>query len=141
MKVIQMKHTLLTSLFTLLSFITASCSDEYLDINTDPNNPTSVSPDLILPVAQRYSAYIQEDYHGQNKLGNYFMYNWSQSFGYVFITTEFYYTVSSTFYSQIFDMTYSKALKHYNVLSELQGEQYGYYQAISIIMKCYHFLQ
>ena len=138
MKVSQMKSTIIKSLFTLVAIFAVSCSDDYLDINTDPNNPTSASPDLILPVAQRYSAFIQEDYNGQNKLGNYFMYNWSQSYGFAFIGTEFYYTVSSTFYTQIFDRTYSKALKQYNVLSEFQGEQYGYYHAINIIMKCYH---
>ena len=133
-----MKSKFLTPLFTLVLFFTSSCSDDYLDINADPNNPTSVVPDLILPVAQRYSAYIQEDVNGQNILGNYMMYNWSQSFGFGFITTEFYYTVSSTFYTRIFDETYSKALKQYNALSEFQGNQYGYYHAISIIMKCYH---
>lgn len=138
MKANQMKYTLFTSLITLVIFFAVSCSDDYLDINTDPNNPAMVRPDLILPVAQRYSAYIQEDYNGQNKLGNYMMYNWSQSYGFAFITTEFYYTVSSSFYAQIFDYTYSKALKQYNALIEFEGEQYGYYHAISIIMKCYH---
>ena len=139
MKINQMKSTLLISLLTLVVFFAVSCSNDYLDINTDPNNPTSVIPSLVLPVAQSYSARIQEDYYGQNKLGNYMMYTWSQSSGYVFITTEFVYNVTPLFYDEIYNDTYSKALKQYNALLSYEGDAYGYYHAIAIIMKCYHF--
>lgn len=134
-----MKNISTTYLLMLLVLIMTSCSEDVLDINTDPNNPTSVGPNLVLPAAQSYSAFIQESYDGQNKLGNYMMYNWSQSNGYLFITTEFYYKVTSSFYNQIFDYTYSKVLKQYNVLNDLEGDKYGYYHAISKIMQSYHF--
>ena len=134
-----MKNLCIISVLLQLILISAACSEDVLDINTDPNNPTEVQADLILPVAQKYSAYIQESYEGQNKLGNYMMYNWSQSYGYLFITTEFYYNVTSSFYNEIFDYTYSKVLKQYEALKDLEGEKYGNYHAISAIMQCYHF--
>jgi len=132
-----MKH--LISLLLLIALFAVSCSEDYLDINTDPNNPSSVVPSLVLPVAQSYSAHIQENYYGQNKLGNYMIYTWSQSYGYAFITTEFVYNVTPLFYDEIFNQTYSKALKQYNELLSYEGDEYGYYHAIAIIMKCFHF--
>lgn len=36
----------------------ASCEKDYLEVNTDPNNPTQASVDLVLPTAQGYTAYI-----------------------------------------------------------------------------------
>ncbi|MCU7552386.1 SusD/RagB family nutrient-binding outer membrane lipoprotein [Chitinophagaceae bacterium LB-8] len=35
-----------------------SCEKDFLDVNTDPNNPTESSVDLILPTAEGYTAYI-----------------------------------------------------------------------------------
>lgn len=134
-----MKNILIPFKMLVVFILLVSCSDNYLDINTDPNNPVSVSPDLILPVALNYTAYNQERYSGQNALGNILMYNWSQSDGFSWYTEEFLYLVTPSFYQQIFDYTYSNALKQYNNLSTLEGDEYGYYIAIGNIMKAYHF--
>ena len=40
----------------LILSIFSACNEDFLDVNTDPNNPTSVSLDLALPVAQTYTA-------------------------------------------------------------------------------------
>ena len=133
MKTMQIYITL------LVTILIAACSSDYLDINEDPNNPLFVSPDLILPVAQSYSAFIQESFQSQNSLGNFFMYNWAESDGSVFYPSEFRYQVTPTFYSQNFDYTYENALKQYNALNTLEGKEYGYYRAISKIMMAYHF--
>jgi len=67
------------------------------------------------------------------------MYNWSQSDGFSWYTDEMTYNVNSTFYNQIFDYTYSLVLKQYNALTTLEGDDSGYYKAIAMIMKSYHF--
>ena len=132
-----MKNLLLYfSVFALLVF-TVSC-DEYLDVNTDPNNPTEVTPDLVLPVAQVYTAnYIQND-RRTNCLGNMLMYNWSQSDGFSWYNDEFLYLVTPNFYGALFNDAYSSALKQYNVLESLDP-MYDNYKAISKIMKSYHY--
>jgi len=134
-----MKNIIITVKMLVIVLLFASCSDSFLDVNTDPNNPTAVSPDLILPVAQKYSAFANERNRGQNTLGNMMMYNWSQSDGFSWYTDEMTYNVNSTFYNQIFDYTYSLVLKQYNALSTLEGDESGYYKAIAMIMKSYHF--
>jgi hypothetical protein len=36
----------------IVAVLLTSC-ESFLDVNDDPNNPTAVTPDLILPVAQK----------------------------------------------------------------------------------------
>ena len=93
----------------------ASC-EGYLDVNTDPNNPTSVTPDLVLPVGQYYTAGYQQTDRGLSHLGNMLMVNWSQSDGFSWYTDEFKYNVTSTFYQGVFNNTYSTPLKQSKLL-------------------------
>jgi len=134
-----MKNILNTFKFLFILTMLGACSDDYLDVNTDPNNPLSVSPDLLLPVALNYAAIIEDRDRGQNHLGNMFMANWSQSDGFSWYTDEFAYRVTTTFYSRIFDYNYGTVLKQFNVLRQLEGEQYGNYKAIAAIMSALHF--
>ena len=120
----------------------ASC-DAYLDVNTDPNNPTSVSPDLVLPVAQKYSAEMIKGGPGAalrlaNHVGNMMMYNWTQTNGFSWYADEFKYLVTSSFYQRMFEQSYYDALKQYQVLINLDP-MYDNYKAIAKIMKSYHF--
>lgn len=116
-----------------------SCED-YLDVNTDPNNPTEVGPDLILPAGLNYTArWIQTD-RRVNHLGNMMMYNFSESAGFSWYNDEFLYLASSTtFYAGIFNDAYTMALKQYQKLAELEDENLAAYVAIGQIMKAYTF--
>ena len=112
--------------------------DDWIDVNTDPNNPTTVTPDLVLPVAQHFTAVHMQEDRGVNHLGNMIMYNWSESAGFSWYNDEFLYQVTSTFYDQIFDYAYSNAMNQYQVLNSF-GDDYMAYKAIAEIMKAYHF--
>ena len=50
-----MKNILKYAFLLLATLFMASCED-LLDVNDDPNNPVSVTPDLVLPTAQVYTA-------------------------------------------------------------------------------------
>ncbi|UMB55247.1 SusD/RagB family nutrient-binding outer membrane lipoprotein [Lutibacter sp. A64] len=125
----------------IVILLLTSC-DDFLDVNVDPNNPTVVTPELVLPVAQKYTANLIQgtDAGGRraNTIGNMLMYNWSQSDGFAWYPDEFKYNVSSSFYSGIFSNSYTQALKQYQILAELD-ETYDNYKAIAMIMKAYHF--
>jgi hypothetical protein len=127
-------------------FIVA-CSDNYLDVNTDTNNPTGdvLPPDLVLPVAQYWSAVtIAGDGNPigsrfTNTLGNIMMANWSQSDGFSWYSDEFLYNVTSYFYQIIWTRSYRDCLKQYRVLQNYNGDQYDNYKAIGKIMESFHF--
>ncbi len=66
---------LIISLVTLLG--TTSCSNDWLDINTDPNNPSSASPELLLPNGVLASGVVSGGYY--NLLGGMYSQYWAQS--------------------------------------------------------------
>jgi hypothetical protein len=132
-----MKNFLKYTTMLLVVILMASCED-FLDVNEDPNNPVAVSPELVLPVAQLYTANTIYANRYINVLGNMMMYNWSQSDGFSWYYDEFNYSVTSTFYQEIFNYSYRNTLKQYQILEGLDAK-YDYYKAISKIMKAYHF--
>ncbi|MEM6642955.1 MAG: SusD/RagB family nutrient-binding outer membrane lipoprotein [Bacteroidota bacterium] len=122
-------------LITVL-LIAGSC-DDYLDVNTDPNNPTEVSPELILPVGQNYTARWMLTDRSVSHLGNMMMYNWSEAAGFSWYNDEFQYIANSpTFYDNIFNIAYTDAMKQYEELRNL-GDDFLAYKAIATIMQCY----
>jgi len=134
------KYIIISNILLMVLF--ASC-EKFLDVNTDPNNPTEVTANLILPVAQVYSANYNHDssrpgVRSSNHLGNLMMHNWGQTFGFNWYNEEFQYLVTPTFYDDLFDDAYTKVLKQYTVL-ENYDDNHGYYKAIAKIMKSYHF--
>jgi hypothetical protein len=135
-----MKSIIKFAIVLMVTGLLASC-EGYLDVNTDPNNPTSVTPDLVLPVGQYYTAQYQQDDRGISHLGNMMMANWSQSDGFSWYSDEFKYNVTSSFYSRIFNNTYANTLKQYQILFNLEDEKYANYKAIAMIMKAFHFQQ
>lgn len=134
-----MKNIIKFAIVLLILGFTASCSEDYLDVNTDPNNPTAVTPDLVLPVGQLYTAQLVQGDRRLSHLGNMMMYNWSQSDGYSWYSDEFKYLVTSSFYDNVFEDSYSRSLKQYQLLNNLEDTKYDYYKAIGKIMKAYHF--
>ena len=131
------KYIIVIALLVATTF--SGCND-FLDVNTDPNNPTSVGLDLILPAGQNYTArWIQTD-RSVSHLGNMIMYNWSESAGFSWYNDEFLYLAdASTFYDQIFDNAYLRALKQYAALENTIGDENAAYVAIGKIMKSYTF--
>ncbi len=136
-----MKELFKYIIIALVVALMPACSEDYLDINTDPNEPTEVSPDLALPVAQHLSATYHYSASGRrtNTLGNLMMANWSQSDGFAWYPDEFKYNVTSSFYQDIFNVAYRLPLKQYNTLDRPDDPTYDYYTAIAMIMKSYHF--
>lgn len=123
------------STLIVLVFIT-SCND-FLDVNEDPNNPTEVSVDLILPTALQFSAQSQ---YGRrtNAVSNFFMTNWSQAKGFSYFDDDFQYNPSSTYYSGIWNWTYGTCLTQYADIDRNESDIENYI-AIAKIMKAFHF--
>lgn len=132
---------LITLLFLSLAIV--SCSDDFLDVNQNPNSPPISTPSLTLPVAQQNFAAL----NGTSMvfLGQYMVYNWTtpsnwsanQTLLQYDITSNFYTTIFETSYSSIFrDLTYVKNYvdptgaadySAYDVIAEtIKGFQYQY---------------
>jgi hypothetical protein len=132
------RNKLYPLVLTLLAlFFTTSC-DEMLDVNTDPNNPATSTPQLTLPVAQVSLATILEaDY---NILGSMLAHYWTTgptAAQYDFIDK---YNIRTTDFDNSWIFMYS------TVLSDLEFVRtYGIehdqpnYTAIAMLLQAYSF--
>ncbi|WP_320815243.1 SusD/RagB family nutrient-binding outer membrane lipoprotein [Flavobacterium sp.] len=123
----------------LIAFTLFSC-DNYLDVNTSPNNPqaSQITPNLTLAAAQSgsYSPLVRR----MNELGNVFMNNWGanvNSFtgGYA---EEFGITMSNNFYEDIWNSVYRSTYEYSNIINHPSAD-YDNHKAIAKIMKSFYF--
>lgn len=127
--------------FGLVFLTTLNSCDDYLDVNDDPNNPTSenVDPEIVLAATQVYTYNTLA--RDMNQLGNLMMNNWTRDVGasnssYYF--NEHNYNVTSDFYSSIFENLMLRT-SNYTFIQNIEGEEYDNYKAIAKIMKTFYF--
>lgn len=117
-----------------------SCSDNFFDVNDSQNNPTSSTPELSLPVAQKLSVDVfQGGYNSYNTLGNLWSYTWAAGGDYIYFTDETKYLLSSSFRTGMFETTYVGALRNYNEVEKTSDANHDNFKAIAKIMKAFHF--
>lgn len=138
----------LTAVLTLVS-----CED-YLDVNEDPNNPSSenIQPENVLAASQVLTYNVLsgnitniagdlDNRNGMNQLGNLMMNNWTRDVGasnssYYF--NEHTYNVTSDFYSGIFENLMLRT-SNFTFIQNTEEPNYEYYKAIAKILKTQYF--
>lgn len=125
----------------LAVFTFTSCSDSYFDVNDDQNNPTYSTPELTLPVAQKFSADLLEGgYLSYNTLGNLWTYSWAAAGDYAYFEEETKYLVTTGFRRGNFETAYLRPLANYDYIETFKTDsKYDNYVAIAKIMKAFHF--
>jgi hypothetical protein len=138
------KKIILKSTFLLLlSLGVASCSDDFLDVNDNPNDPPISTPSLTLPVAQQTFAALNGT--SMVYLGQFMMYNWAVPSNWSAQGDLIRYNVTSNFYTNIFETSYASIFRDlryvenyvdptgavdysaYNVMAQtIKGFQYQY---------------
>lgn len=131
-------NRLCIALFAVFSM--ASCSDDFFDVNESQNSPTASTPQLSLPVAQKYSVdMLSGGYNSYNTLGNLWAYSWAAGGDFIYFTDETLYLVSSSFRVGTFNNTYLLPLNNYDVIDKNTDPKFANYKAIAKIMKAFHF--
>jgi hypothetical protein len=122
-----------------LTTAASSCSS-VLDINDNPNNPTSVTADAILAQALTVTA---ANYTGGNPSYNSYA-SWVASYwGKTGVVSgygeELTYNYSSSYYAGLFENTFDN-LQDYQLIQNQAISGYPYHAAIARIMKAYNYL-
>jgi hypothetical protein len=121
--------------------VTISCSEDFLDVNDNPNNPSESTPGLTLTVAQQHFTTLNAE--DMNYLGNYIVYNWATPSNWSANQEFFRYTVNNTFYSQIFEESYADTFKNLNYVKDIEdpsgAADYGNYDAIVETIKGFQY--
>ena len=126
-------------LLILILLTSVIACNSYLDVNTDPNNPTTdvVGPELTLPAAQNgsYAAKVGN----QTRLGNIMANQWAGD-----ITNftsgnedEYRFNFSATFYGSVWNNQYLATDKLQSVINKNSDENV-YFTAIAKILKVHN---
>jgi len=131
---IKNKYILAAVFATMLG--TTSC-ENFLDINNDPNNPSSSTPALTLPAGFGELAYVLGNQF--QFLGNFYAQHWTQSGGAnQYCDLEQYQMTSSTYDTRVWAEFYAGALNDFKYVAD-QGNALNNpnYAAIGEIMQVY----
>ena len=130
-----------TNKFLILAFLTVlfvGCSDDYLNINSDPNNAveSNITADLVLPQAILNSA--NRVGTGFGFLGNWLGY-WAPGANYAPNTEEQSYNITTNFGAGLFNGVMDNSYDFQ--FAELRGKAAGddYSVAIAKLMKAHNF--
>lgn len=148
-----MKNILRNLLVGTFIFTSITSCENFLDVNEDPNNPSSeiVNPEIVLAATQVYTyntlagtvfentPNVAKD--NMNQLGNLMMNNWARDVGasnssYYF--NEHTYNVTSDFYSGIFEDLFLRT-SNYTFIQKTERPGYDNYKAIAKILKSFYF--
>ena len=121
--------------------IAISCSEEFLDVNNNPNNPPVSTPGLTLTVAQEYFATLNST--SMNYLGNFIVYNWAVPSNWSAGQELIKYNVNNTFYANIFEDSYADIFKNLTYVKNVEdasgAADYGNYDAIVETLKGFQY--
>ena len=148
-----MKNILKNILIGSFVLTAVTSCDNYLDVNEDPNNPSSeiVNPEIVLAATQVYTYNTLAGsvsannpnavVDNMNQLGNLMMNNWTRDVGasnssYYF--NEHTYNVTSDFYSGIFENLFLRT-SNYTFIQQTERTGYDNYKAIAKILKSFYF--
>lgn len=118
-------------------FLTASCED-YLDVNTNPNQPITAEVNLVLPQAIVSTASLANSF---NSYGGHFGGYISNAGGFSGFGTLFSYNLTPNDYNNIWTATYQDPLADLKyVIDKTEGvDQYAYFNAAAKIMTVVNF--
>lgn len=118
--------------------INYSCSDKFFDVNTDPNNPSTVTPDLVLPSAMAGQAFVLGGYY--HALGSF----WSQQYAQAPSASQWSewesYNLQEDDFDRQFRLIYAGALYDYEYVRKSTAADANWtYYAIATLMQAYTF--
>lgn len=136
------KKIIFKSAFLLLvSLGIVSCSDDFLDVNDNPNDPPISTPSLTLPVAQQ--SFTSLNSTSMVYLGQFLMYNWAVPSNWSAQGDLIRYNVTSNFYTNVFETSYSSVFKDLtyieNYVDGSGAVDYGAYDVIAETIKGFQY--
>lgn len=134
----KIKHIIKGIALLSLTFAVTGCEKNFLDINDNPNTPTTTTPELVLPAALSNTGSVVNN--NLNVLGNLLTGNWGQSPDFLFYQPQETYQLTPNTYDAVWTSLYAGGLNDYKYV-ESQAAASGKKNALAIskIMQAYNF--
>ncbi len=132
-----MKKILNAGIVGLMLMIGFSSCTKFLDINKNPNQPTSSTPELVLPQALTGAATVMNNYNTMGaQLGGYM----ANAGGYGGFGANVTYDFSAGDYANCWNTTYDNLTDfQWIITNTTEDPTYAYFSAVSKIMKAFEF--
>ncbi len=128
---------LISKLFLLGLVLAGTSCKKYLDINTNPNQATSATPELILPLALTATA---SNLNGFNSYGAQLGGFMANAGGYGGFGTSITYNFSASDHSGRWSATFDNLEDYQTILNKTNGDaSYSYFNAAARIMRAHGF--
>ena len=128
-------------LIVVFGILFTACSDEFFDVNENPNDPAISTPSLTLPSAQEYFSSLNAT--TMTYMGNMFVYNWSKPSNWSANADYFRYNITNSFNATIFETSYIDILKNLTYIDNYEDPtgavDYSAYKVISAILKGFQY--
>lgn len=136
------KNKLSVSFWILVfGILFTACSDQFFDVNENPNDPSVSSPRLTLPAAQEFFSSLNST--TMTYMGNMFVYNWAKPSNWSANADYFRYNITNSFNTAIFEASYVDIIKNLNFVESYEdpaGEvDYSAYKVITATLKGFQF--
>ena len=131
---------ILTLIF--LAALFSSCTKNLLDINVDPNNPTTASatPELILSGALNSTAYIYNNPFSESQFVFAGLWMGHMGYGGYAVPTEYVsYAITNNFAAGAFSGLYDNIEDYDFVEKKGAAQGHNFYRGIGMLMKAYNF--
>src|SRR5690606_9523816 len=128
-------------LIVVFGILFTACSDEFFDVNENPNDPAISTPSLTLPSAQEYFSSLNAT--TMTYMGNMFVYNWSKPSNWSANADYFRYNITNSFNATIFETSYIDILKNLTYIDNYEDPtgavDYSAYKVISNVIKGFQY--
>jgi hypothetical protein len=123
------------SILTASALFLGSCTGDYLNINDNPNQPVSATPELVLSNALNVSG----GRLGHNEIGNYFGGYWAPSGSYSGFAPERQYDYSATYGTGVWSSCYDNLNDYQYILDKATAQKWSAVAGIAKVMTAFNY--
>jgi len=137
----KLKNIFIKPLLLLAGVAVIGCSEDILDVNENPNDPSISTPSLTLPVAQ--DQFVSLNATSMTYLGQFMVYNWATPSNWSANGSLFRYNITSSTYGNIFETSYVSIFKNLTYVEDYTdgsgAVSYDAYDVISQTIKGFQY--
>ncbi len=138
-----MKNLKINTYLAAVVLIISSCTESYLDVNTNPNNLPTATPSFVFTNALNATAENMVGSNnvgnGINQLGHFWSGQWTQSSSYILTPTIFSYQFTNGDFTGYWDRLYNVLNDYQYVINNADANDQKYFKGPAKVMKAYIF--
>jgi Starch-binding associating with outer membrane len=123
------------SIFAATALLLSSCTGDYLDINDNPNQAVSATPELVLSIALNNTA----GRLAHSQVGNFFGGYWAPSGSYSGFIEERQFDYNASYATGVWSLTYDNLNDYQYIIEKAEAQKWKAMSGIAKVMTAYNY--